>query len=278
MARAKIYHLAVKQRNADDSLLLLDRASWMWAAVRRAFPDALAAHLMRDHLHVVAPLSDLGVARQSLGRILGNYTRRFGFDAGHWRRADAPVVVRHREMLRMTVRYVALNACRERTARGTLEPLWSTHRDVVGAVAVPWVEATRLCTTLGWPRSEFRRRYHAFVSSDPSVAVDGEPLPVPAAPSTDRTCPLERIALATAAACREPLTAIRSSGLARHVFVALAADQGWSGSRVAACIDAHPRTVRRLRGLPLPTNALHAARLCLGDRRLTDGFEAFGRL
>ena len=172
----------------------------------------------------------------------------------------------------MTLRYVALNACRDHSARGTLEPLWSTHRDVVGAVAEPWVDRSRLARAVGWPPGDFLDRYHAFVSRDPSVAVDGEPLPMPAAPSSSRAFPLEGIAIAAAAACRSPTSAIRRRGLARHLFVALAGDQGWSDAhRLATWIDASPHAVRRLLRTPVAATALHAARLCLGDHRLTDG-------
>ncbi len=266
----RIVHIAARLRDRHESLRPFDRADWLWRALRRRFPDALAAILMPDHFHVVAPAESGRRVRASLGRVLGNFTRHFDCDPGLWRPVGEPVPVRHRNMLWLTVRYIALNECRARLARDPVEAFWSTHRDVLGAVDRPWVDATRLATALGHRGAGFLERYQAFVSKDSFVSVEGTPLPIPAHSALEPTVCLDAIASAAAAALRLPADAVQDRGAARALFLALARDQGWRGR--AAFVEAtasSPTTVNRLLAAPVPPTALHAARLCLGDERLT---------
>lgn len=260
-------HVSIRQRSSADSLLVDDRPAWLWHALRRLWPDALAACLMRDHAHLIAEVRDDD--RRRLTTLLGNYTRRFGFPRGHWLPVDEPVPIRHRTMLGLSVRYVVLNPCRSRHCRDPLAWRWSTHREVVGAVARPWVSAARLAHAIGRPATGFVEQHHRFVSGDPHVSVASTPPPRVTDTRAVADVPLERIALAAAAAFRVEPDAIKQRGPVRATFIALAAHQGWRDRHAlmhaAGCSRA---TVGRLLAAPCEPAALDAARVCLGDDRL----------
>lgn len=269
MPRTKLYHLTAKQRDADDSLLLPERATWMWAALERQFPRALGVHLMRDHVHIVTPVADMRATRQALGRILANYVRVFGFESRYWRRSPDPIPIRNQLMLERAVRYVALNRNREHTALDPIEPVWSTHRDVIGATARAWVDAPRLRHALGWRPADFLARYHHYVSRDTSVSIDGTPLPVPVGPRADRQFDFTTIAGAAASAYRSLPRAARAPGPVRDLFIALALDQGHDRiDRLADVLSVSRWTVRRRANVGVDQRALHASRMCLSDPRL----------
>ena len=58
-----------------------EAAAWLWAALRRMFPSAIAAALMPNHLHVVAPTMDANAERERLRRLLASFAREF--ELGH---------------------------------------------------------------------------------------------------------------------------------------------------------------------------------------------------
>ena len=74
------------------------------------------------------------------------------------------------------MRYTVLNPSRAGIVDDPLSWPWSTHRDVVGAIADPWVTAERLGAALG-SRMASAQDIHAYVSGDPSVAIAGTPFP-----------------------------------------------------------------------------------------------------
>jgi hypothetical protein len=172
------------------------------------------------------------------------------------------------DLLLAPVRYVALNPCRAGLARDPLEWPWSTHRDVVGAVADPWVAAEQLATMLQRPRRGFAETHHAYVSADPDVAVGGTPLlrPVPRtlAPETSLTA----VSRAAASATRATSVDVRRPGPTRALFIRLASSQGWQDSRqLAEVCGTTPWTIRWHRRTP-DEALLAPGLLCLGDRRL----------
>jgi hypothetical protein len=121
------------------------------------------------------------------------------------------------------------------------------------------------------PRQGFEEGYHGYVSADPTVAVEGTPLPRPAAAATLCRFPLQRIVLAAAAAFRvTPADALRSCQ-PRRLFAALALDQGWPASAVAACCKLTAAAVRRV---TVSSETLAAGRLCVNDERLLTAVSA----
>ena len=185
-----------------------------WDALRAQWPKVLSACWMSDHLHVLVEDVDPKTEAEWLERSL----RRMEA----WADVDVDwTVAKGRTKVRRDIRYIALNPCRAQLCADPLQWLWSTHREVFGAAAQPWLDVDRLLELEGT-----RERHHAYVSSDPSVAVTGTPPPRVAAPSPIATRPIADIGLAALAAWRLPNGSLRSRGPARHDFVRLAPEQG----------------------------------------------------
>lgn len=145
---------------------------------------------------------------------------------------------------------------------------WSTHRDVMGAVADPWVDAERLAAALGHGRGDFRPWFHRLVSDDRHAATGGTPLPVATPPSEFPTAGLDALAAAATAAHRADPGDWRSERLVRRTFLGLARRQGWhDDALLARALGVSYWTVRRTTSQALPAH-VEAAALCLGDSRL----------
>jgi hypothetical protein len=194
--------------------------------------------------------------------------------APRWEPVPPPEVIRDAGKLSRQVRYVALNPCRAKLVRDPLEWEWSTHRDVIGAVASPWVSPAALAAALrarARRPAEFAAAWHAYVSGDPTCAVAGTPPPRPARPSDLPTMPLGRITAAAAAATRAPVSAVRERTLTRRLFVHLAERQGWrDAATLARACGTSTEAVRQLRASSAEA-LLPAGELCLGDDRLLRG-------
>ena len=178
--RKPVVHLTARVARSVGNLDDPEIARWLWARLRAAFPDALAATLMPDHPHVVTPHEDPGAAVVRLHRLLGQLGRKLGLGERAGIAAPARVVDSVAELSRQ-LRYVGLNAPRKGLVECPLAWPWSSHRDAVGAIADPWIPASRLAAALGDGKPRFVERYHAYVSADPSCDVAGTPAHVPAA-------------------------------------------------------------------------------------------------
>jgi hypothetical protein len=234
---------------------------WTWHRLRAAWPEARAACLMLDHLHLITR-DELEAARSRLGAILSGFTRRAGA-----RRIWAPLelgrIIPDAKHLARQIRYVHLNPPRAQLAKDPLAWACSTHRGAVGAEVDPWVSADTLAEELEWPRLGFEERFHAYVSGDPSVDVAGTPFPSPAVRRDWPSVPLDRIVLAGLSA-----TPWSPASERRERIVELAVSQGWRDSRVIArALGVTERAVRRIRARA-DDEASRAALLCLGDARL----------
>ncbi len=237
----------------------------MWGRLRAAFPSVLAAILMPDHGHVIHPRTN----RVRVSTLLARFSQRFRLGPGYWAPVPEPEVIPNRLHLLRQVRYVALNPCRDKLCRDPLAWLWSTHRDVMGAVTDPWVTPGALAAALGDPASGFARRHHAYVSADPSVHVEGTPSPRPAAPRELPELGLGVLRRAASAACRG-----EAGRAERRIFVRLALHQGWNdfavlGRALGVSYEAARTLASRARG-----DDIAAAILCLGDSRLLEGMQA----
>lgn len=263
-------HLTAHLRSGKLDLRVGGRAAKLWRYLRAAFPFALAVILMPTHLHVVAFVLDVLGAWVRLHRAIGAHARGLGRTV--WSPVPPPKAIATRGKLARDIRYVNLNPTRKRLVSDPLEWMYSTHRDAVDAVVDPWVTPKRLHDALGGSRLDFIERHHRYVSSDPSVRVDGTPLPLPEPPHHIPTHSLWDVALAACAAHRSPTSAIRRPGPIRETFLALAIHQGWLGyASLIASTGASRSTVKRAIGRRSPPP--HAAVLCLGDRRLLVGIE-----
>ena len=266
-----VVHLVARTYGGKPAFQTFEAAKWMWDALRRGFAGALAAVLMPAHLHLITEIVSAVVARLRLARILGGFSHWHSpskEDPIRWQPVPQPKAIEGPEHLRRQVRYVALNPCRDKLVRDPLEWQWSTHRDVVGAVADPWVTAPRLAPLLDENVRGFADSFHRYVSGDRSCDVRGTVPPRAPRPSQCARFPLERIMTAAAAATRQPLAAARTRGPARTAFVLLAHRQGWTDVRVLArACGMTTRGIRKLSGVDSP-ELLAAATLCLGDDRL----------
>ncbi len=262
-----LVHVVARAARPSANLCDPQVAPLLWAALRRAFPAALACVLMPDHLHIIVRARSPAEARKRLGAVLSGLRRSARARAIHWQRVPPPAVIADLQHAARQVRYAALNPCRRGLAADPLGWLWSTHRDVLGAVVDPWVTGTRLAEALARDGPGFAASHHRYVSGDPSVDPTGTPAPTPL--SLD-ALPFESLAdvlAAVAAAARgHPADVCRRSAV-RELFVSVARwAHGADTARLSAITGLSPRSVRRR---PLPTDAeLQAVRMCLGDARL----------
>ncbi|MBI5479651.1 MAG: hypothetical protein HY906_12380 [Deltaproteobacteria bacterium] len=248
-------------------------AAVVWGSFRRAFPEALAVVLMPNHPHLIVSARDGATARHRLSAALSGITRycRRRPDLGdpHWAVAPIKDPIPDRRHLAREIRYVLLNPCRAGLVADPLEWLWTTHRDVVGAVLDPWVTAPHLAAALGRPRAKFVQEHHAYVSGDPSVCVAGTPLPRRAVATAPTSVGLSQVLAAALAAPRASAEDLQRRSLTRRLFVQLAAEHGWNRPVMLARMCRVARqSVHRLLGVPLDRAVLDPATLCLGDERL----------
>ncbi len=263
-------HLTARTLPWKLSLLESRPAGWLWTKLRRGFPHALAACLMPRHLHLVVAADDPEKARERLRRTLAWHARRFGPDGVFrvWEPVPAPSVIDGPKKLARQVRYVVLNPCRANQVDDPLRWLWSTHRDLAGAVADPWVEPRRLAAALRERARGFAGRHHAYVSSDPSVSPLGSPPPEPSPPAEESGQPFEDVVAAAVMAHRARPEELRRRSPVRRTFVHLAERQGWDLAPVARRCSLTTEAVRLELARAAPVEALSAAALCLGDERL----------
>jgi hypothetical protein len=166
------------------------------------------------------------------------------------------------------VRYIHLNPCRAALTDDPLRWLWSTHRDVVGAVVDPWIDGLRLAPHLGKSTCGFEDWFHGYVSADPTVHVAGTFPPAPASACDVPSIPLANVATAARAAMRAGPSDIRRIGQARRLFLCLAHQQGWRDPRQLAAMCAMSTKAVRWNFARASAAGLAAAALCLGDDRL----------
>jgi hypothetical protein len=264
-------HYTAHARGDLCPLWVDDAARWLWRHLRRAFPDALAALLMPDHPHLVGPAGRDAAFR----RVLVGFSRHLGYGE-LWKPIPPAEVLSTPDKVQRVVRYALLNPCRPTRLRGEFvqlapEPLawtWSTHRDVVGCSADPWVTAERLHPALGWTRRDFRARFHKYVSADPHVCIEGTPLPRLVAARRMPEGSLELVRRAVLAATRAPASALREKTPARRLFLRLAYRQGWRcPTELGRSCSLHANSVTRIiRAAPNDDPALLACLLCLDPR------------
>ena len=250
-----LYHLVAHAAAGRRPLTSSDSCWTLWWQLRRLFGDVVAACLMPDHLHLVLHAASGDDARRALGNQLGGFARyqRVG---RVWQPVPTPMAVLGDDKLERLIRYLALNPVRGGFVEDPMSWLWSTHRDVIGARADPWVTAEALSTALARSRCGFEEWFHRYVSSDPSVAVLGTPLPeVGTSGSLDEIADAARFAVP------------RSFFQRRHLFVLTATALGHARGAIAAYLGVAPYTVTRWAHRPAP-ELLRAGLLCLGDERL----------
>jgi hypothetical protein len=223
---------------------------------------------MPNHFHVETPCDDPEHARWQLANLLGGCRRSHVLAGFRWEPVGVPELIEGAQKVSRVARYTVLNPSRAGLVDDPLAWPWTTHRDVVGAIADPWVSASHVASVLGRPLRGFVEWMHGYVSADPSVRVDGTPLPVDAEPQDIPTAPLGDVIAAAAAATRGTTSSVREASVTRDTFLRLAVQAGWRDARVLARVcGMTPRGVQwnLQHGRPVD---LASAALCLGDARL----------
>jgi len=252
-------------------------AAALWDSLRRVFPTALAAVIMPDHPHVIVDTDQAAAARRCLAAAASGVARRVGTQPDgsvlRWDVAPLRPPIPNRLHLARDIRYVLLNPCRAGLVADPLEWYWTTHRDVVGAVADPWVTVPHLAAALGRPAAGFARGHHAYVSADSSVRVSGTPLPRTARESSPTSVGLAQLCAAAVAATRSFPESLRRRSTARRLLVQLARRNGWyRPAALAELCGVTRQSIHRLLSEPLAPAAMAAGAMCLGDERLLRPF------
>ncbi|MBL8743463.1 MAG: hypothetical protein JNK04_20275 [Myxococcales bacterium] len=262
-----IIHLVARALEPPVLLHDHDLACWLWERMRAAFPEALAVVLMPNHAHLVTPTDDPTSSQHALARIVGNLCRSKGpARSTIWQPVPAPDVITDPVKRLRLLRYVALNPVRAGLVTDALEWPWSTQRDVLGAIACPWVDAKRVAAAVSRDARGFGAWWHRYVSVD-TAAGPYVPLAAPERPRLARM-PLDWIACAAASATRSRVEDIRRPSETRRLFLGLAVASGWDwSSRLAEACAMTPRGVLYNLRQPDPV-ALQAGLRCLADPRL----------
>jgi len=175
------FHWVIRTYDRTKPFLNRDACVELWSLLHEKFPDARAAVIMPDHAHwiqkiVAEPESGseaiLKAHKFNLIRAMKRLERRWRFQLEPIR---DPAPIPDRKHLLRQIRYIHLNPCRSRLAGDPLEWEWSTHWDILGLVQKPWINTQTLFRELRI--AEDLPSFHRYVSSDPSVSVEGSPFP-----------------------------------------------------------------------------------------------------
>jgi REP element-mobilizing transposase RayT len=252
-----MFHLTVRAIPGTLVFLTWSEARVLWDALVTRLAHLRNLALMPDHVHAL-----VDAPTPAWGRALSAYARWRNASRGTrgavWQASAVPEALPNADHARRTVRYVHLNPCRAGLVADPLAWPFSTHRDCVGLTLLP-----------ARNRMADPPAFHTYVSSDPTVRVQGTLLP---ARTTD--APDERLLeAAVSELLRMPLGSIREDRSAIRLLVQLGRDwAGWSASRVAGLAGIHPGSVRRIPRVPTDVERLAAS--ITGDRRfpgLVDG-------
>jgi hypothetical protein len=241
------HHFIARARHGLQSFVRRDACVDFWNRLRESFPQILALTLMPEHLHLLLETVVPGEAKRVLGAQLSGFARRFFRGKELWEPIPPPVRIPDLHHLKRQIRYTHLNPCRRGLVRDPLGWEWSTHREAVGAAASDWLDRRTLmrafdCSTA----AVFKARFHRYVSSDPSVRIEGTPLPN-ARPLKELIVPVPALREAVLQASRADAGAAST----RRPLILLADQLGLHNtSAIAEVTGLAPRTVRHLRGQP----------------------------
>jgi len=266
-------HWAVRTSTPLEPFNEFKTCQWTWNRLTSLFPDMLGAMIMPNHIHLIVPVVP-GVGQEHSKQVLHKLHGLTGALSKRtkiihlWQKIAPPHPIPDIFHLRRHVRYVALNPCRRSLCADPLEWQWSTYRDLFGASAFPILSERRLAQVVKDPRPKFTVRFHAYVSGDPSVKVQGTSSPKLLDLEYLSRKSLDDILDASASALRLPPSDVKESGPLRDLFIHFAYRHGWKGqtARIAKICGVTPRSVQRILGKPTPIG-ISATTVCLSDPR-----------
>lgn len=261
-------HLRAEIQSPSRDLRAPDLAPTLWAALRRRLPEVYAAAVLPRRIEVIVPSCDPLLARRAMGQAGAELQRLAGLPSGLWAPPRLPEPIDRVDVLRGRVVGLAAAECRAQLAGDPLEPLWSTHRDVMGACVRGWVDPRRLAGALRLRADRLRPWVGAALGAQPGLSAPAC-LPPRAAPPTLRPSHnLEDVALAAATAFRRPVGRVQLPGAVQALYVALARHVGWrDATAIAERARIVPAAVPHL-DESVGGRALAAGARCLGDPRL----------
>lgn len=239
----------------------------LWDRITGRLPGARAICVMPDHVHVLHEQDVKAV----LGRVLAAHAQwlnaREGATGPLLRPSPDPRPIVGETKVRRQVRYVHLNPCRAHLVADPLSWPLSTHLDRLGLAVDPVVQ-----------RHPDPRRFHAYVSADPTVDVSGSDLPVAPSHLVDLPSALRAVSLCT----RTPADAVLGRrGAARTLFLGCAQTLTPSSrSDIARFARLDRSTVSRVAPLHHPAIASLAAdprAIALDDRALQYDLDGYFR-
>lgn len=206
------FHLTALSRRETKLFHDHHEANALWRILLRTVPDPVAVCLMPDHVHLMHALDVSSRLRDVMSAYARWRNHAWGTSGPVWYPLEPAERVKRGKKLQRSVRYVHLNPCRKRRPL-VPDPLawpWSTHGDAVGLSPAPVV-----------PPARDVRSFHRYVSSDPSVHVEGTDLPVTPQPGR-HGFELGDLAEAYCALFRQPWPVLTRKGAHRARFLALA--------------------------------------------------------
>lgn len=168
------YHIVARSNYGLVPFISRDHCIWVWNELSRHYAGLSAAVLMPNHLHLIVNASNIQNELKNLQSILTRFNRIFYPDQLLWEPIPTPELIPDRFHLQRQIRYVHLNPCRKKLINDPLKWEFSTHRDWLG-LSYPPLVGKEIITTI-FPTYS-RTKFHSYVSSDPSCAVEGTALP-----------------------------------------------------------------------------------------------------
>lgn len=271
-------HWVIRASTPHTPFHSFESASWIWNRMTKLYPEALAAVLMPNHIHLILPARSEATDLNKLCGLMGAMSGYLRISR-LWQQIPPPAKIPDTHHLKRQLRYVALNPCRAGLCQDPLSWPWSTHRELVGAVAHPWISASKIAHALGDTKRDFANRFHSYVSGDPSVSLSGTPFPTPPSVPSLPMASLGDLLFASSAALRKhPKEVQKRTNELRRVFVHLCVRQGWRQTALLAqTCRTSPRTLQRIYKTH-PPHGLKAAERCLADPRLRMGLPPLSEL
>jgi len=258
---ARVGHRHVAAHAVRGRLLYRDweEGLQLWRFVTTRVPVA-ACCFMPDHLHVLASAGCAPALRYAMSAHARWLNHRRQLTGSLWRPLSDTGEIGGLQKIRRQIRYIHLNPCRAGLVADPLAWPLSTHRDLVGLTLRPALPAHRDPVA-----------FHRYVSSDPSVDVQGTELPFA---SSDPVAASD-VVLAVSALSRRTVEALTRRSPERTLLIRACRSMCTEPSRqLAPLLKVSRGTVLRSEPLDFTTERL-VRRVLFDDRfgcmRASDG-------
>jgi REP element-mobilizing transposase RayT len=257
------YHAVARTRHQSVPFKDLNSARKFWNLIGNHFPSASAVCIMPNHLHLITQGEPKEISDQ-LQMTLHLTSKSLLLGSGVFEAVPTPRLIPDQHQLLRQIRYVHLNPCRAKLVTDPLSWEFSTHRDALGLRYVGKEKVRKLVHQLGFTSAGF----HKYVSSDPTVNVQGTSVPVALPQSRLRPqvgIPVLVDAVRSVLGLEDP-----SAPQFRLLLLALLLDQGFTQSSILQKeLGVSRQHVFRLKQrLPLKNEIMQLLRYYAADARL----------